>query len=173
MENKEIKRDVRVLLRKLKAEVPQQEENENWVEHAEELSDEELQEQLESEPKTFGEGLPILSVGSEDQQRDVAIVKFLEDIPVPKPSPKDPTKLLAYTKAELLRDHKGWDSKDKKQIELKKGDKVVMNLKRHGGLWIAIQAFKPLTDKKLIIGTLGKLKMKKGWGYDYRIKQLA
>jgi hypothetical protein len=165
MENTK-RRDINALLRKLKKDVPPQDESESWLEK----SDEQLQEELESAPKTFGEGLPILSVGSKDQERDVVIVKFLEEVPEPKPSPKDPTKMLAYAKAELLRDHKGWDSKEKKQIQLKVGDKVVMNLKRHGGLWMAIQAFKPILGKSLIIGTLGRVKMKKGFGYDYRIK---
>ena len=137
------------------------------------MTDEELQEKMEGAPKTFGEALPILSVGSQEQERDVTIVKFLEEIPTPKPSPKDPTKLLAYAKVELLRDHKGWDSKEKKQIPLKKGDNAVMNLKRHGGLWVAIQSFAPVKGKSLIIGTLGRVKMQKGFGYDYRIKALA
>ena len=178
MEN-ELKRDSRVLLRKLKKEVPQQEESEDWLEqHPEEIekrSDEELQDQLENVPKSVGESLPILSIGSKERQRDVTIVKFLEEIPVPKPHPttRNPNKEIAFTKVELLRDHSGWDSKAKRAIPLKKGAKCAMDLKRHGGLWVAIQAFKPILNKSFIIGTLGQIQMKKGFGYDYRIKELA
>jgi hypothetical protein len=84
-----IKIQTRLLLRKIKATTtpPSEEDQENWIEHATELTDQELIEKSESAPKVGGERLPILSVGSEEQSRDVTIVKFLEEIPEPKPNP--------------------------------------------------------------------------------------
>lgn len=152
-----------LLLRKLK-------EEPSWAEAW--MDDpEKAMEELEKEPAVFGEKLPIVSVGSEKQLKDVVFVKFLGE-PTVKPSFKDPKKEIAYVKIALLKDHSAYDSATKKEIPLTKGARAVINLKRHAGLWSAMESFKPLTDKSFVIGNLGRIKTKKGHACDYRVKQL-
>jgi hypothetical protein len=150
------------MLRKLKKEEP------SWVEEYMEDPEKAIEE-MEKEAPTFGESLPILSVGSEEKQKDVAFVKFLAEPEVRK-SQKD--KDIAYTKVQLLQKHAVYDSATKKEVPGEKDAEVVINLKRHAGLWRAMDALKPLTNKSFVIGNLGKVKTKQGkFCWDYRIKQ--
>lgn len=145
------------------------------------------------------EGLPNISVGSEEQPKDVIAVTFTQPVPElkigTKPDRNGKYKEFAWINVTVLHPHEGYDGKSKKAVKLKKGDKASMNLKRHANLWAwakqALQAqeteevvdgkivkkttFNGSLDKRsFIIGTMGIVKTGKGnKAFDYRVKEVT
>ena len=134
---------------------------------------------LEKEPPMgIGEGLPNISVGSEEQPKDVISIKFLESAPELKTSTKPDRngrfKNYAWINVEVLHPHEGYDCKAKQSVKLKVGDKATINLKRHANLWSWAKGVGDLKNRSFIIGTMGIVKTSKGnKAFDYRIKEVT
>ena len=117
-------------------------------------------------------GLPSVSVGSIENPKDILAVKFETDAVVEE-SKKEPGKFYAWAEVEMLYAHEGWNSQDKEACDLQKGDHARINLCRHANLRNWFEKNKPLKGRSFIIGTLGRVKTKKGSAFDYRIKEIT
>jgi len=156
-----IKSDRKTLLKTL------EDNTESWLDMLD-SDDAEIMEKLESTPSiTTFETLPTVSV----QVKDVVFIVF-DGEPDVKKSPKDNTKELGYANGRLLKEHRIWNRKEKKEEQGKVGQKVSMNLKRHINLWRGMEANLPITGKAFVIGNLRKVKTKTGYACDYRVQQI-
>lgn len=123
-------------------------------------------------PAGISSGLPSVSVGTIENPKDVGAFKFLTDAEI-KESNKTPGKFYAWAEVEVLYPHVGYDSAEGKEVDLKKGEHARINLIRHANLRRWFEDNKPLKGRAFIIGTLGRVKTKKGAAFDYRIKEIT
>lgn len=123
-------------------------------------------------PAGMSGGLPSVSVGSIEEPKDIAAVKILSE-PVIEESKKQPGKFYAWAEVQLLYPHTGYDSQNQEVVDLEKGAKARMNFLRHANLKNWLEKNKPIKDRSFIIGTLGRVKTKKGSAFDYRIKEIT
>ena len=137
------------------------------------------EENLKSIPSVgVGEGLPSISVGSEDNPKDKIAVKFLEKMGEitqgSKPGQDGKIPSYCWTKVQVLAEHEGYDSKTKKACKLQKGDEARINLNRHTNLMGWAKQADDLKDRSFIIVTKGIVKTAKGKrAMDYGVVEIT
>jgi hypothetical protein len=139
-----------------------------------------LLDQVKDEsPVGISEGYPSVSVGAEDVNngKDAIMVTFNENAgEITKATKADRNgkiKEYQWTEVTMQSPHEGYDSKDKKSVQLKKGDIATINLLRHANLASWVKSAGELKGRTFIIGTMGVVKTAKGnRAMDYRIKEV-
>jgi len=111
------------------------------------------------------ENLPTVSC----QANNVIMVQFMAE---PEIRCDKEGKEHAFAELIVLTKTEGWDRTQKREITLKAGTKASMDLKRHGGLWAIMGKMTPITNKAFVIGNLGKVPVKKGSAYNYKIQEI-
>lgn len=135
----------------------------NWMDEYQADPEKTMQTIDKTVPSTGFESHPLVSV----QQGEAIFVEFKQEARLGK---NKENKETAYADVIILAPTpNGWDSGEKRQINLNEGDVASINLKRHANLWRGAEAHAPLAGKRFMIANMqDKVKTKRGYACDYR-----